>query len=342
MATISQIRGLLLEEVVLALLAKSGFRTIENAGADPTLSDGPAGLQVIGRGGIHQADAVADFRVIMPFGYPARLVVEAKCYSRRTNVGLPVVRNAVGVLKDIAEYFVPGPRPEIPSRARYHYRYAIFSATDFTREAQRYAFAQDIYLVPLARNTYMQPALSAIREISHPDFGALAWNQIEIDLHEFRMQTRRLLRHQQALPEFSDQSMVYKVGRLIERIGAIGGTLLGRANQHFPIYLTPMDSHALDQARTRRTIRVTIRYDQRSWYLIDEQGTNLFSFDLPTELFLMYADSGVLTRTAALDLKQEHLGEIQALYADGELVQPITFRLDWDWVERVRSQIVPS
>src|SRR5262245_13942324 len=106
----------------------TGYKTVERAGSDPTLHDGPAGLVVLGRGGRHQIDAVADFSITPAFSYPQRLLLEAKCYSDKYPVGLEITRNAVGVLKDSCEYWVPGV-DGFPAKARYHYQYALFSAS---------------------------------------------------------------------------------------------------------------------------------------------------------------------------------------------------------------------
>jgi len=118
------------------LLRATGYRIVEDDGNDPTLETGSAGLNLHGRGTDHQIDAIADFIVQHPFSNPQRLLVEAKCYERNTPVGLPVVRNALGTLRDVSEFWVRerptgGPGGGIP-RPRYHYQYAVFSATRFT------------------------------------------------------------------------------------------------------------------------------------------------------------------------------------------------------------------
>ena len=168
MATIGQIRGMLLEEAVLQLLRTAGYVPVERAGVDPTLHDGPSGLEVCGRGGNHQADAVADFCIDLPFAHPQRLVVEAKCFSPQYRVGLPIARNAVGVVKDISEFWIPpAKRSGIVRASRYHYQYAMFSASGFTPDAESYAFAQDIYLIPLERSRYVEHVIKAIRSLDH-------------------------------------------------------------------------------------------------------------------------------------------------------------------------------
>ena len=105
MASIGQLRGALLEEAVSHLLETVGYRLLDEG--DEGVSMGSAGLNVRGRGSQHQIDCIAGFDATPAFMYPLRLVVEAKCLNKK--VGLSVVRNSVGVIKDISEnYFTYG------------------------------------------------------------------------------------------------------------------------------------------------------------------------------------------------------------------------------------------
>jgi hypothetical protein len=154
-------RGMLFEEAVLHLLRISGYTPVLARNGDPTLDDTqPAGIAVIGRGARHQIDAIADYRIGQPFSHPQRLLVEGKCYTNK-NIELHVVRNSVGILKDVSEYWATA--DGIPkNHRRYHYQKAIFSATPFTAPAQRYAFAHDLYLFPIARSEYFKRVRDAI------------------------------------------------------------------------------------------------------------------------------------------------------------------------------------
>ena len=122
-----------------------------------------AGLLVRGRGTSHQIDAIADFSLHAPFSHPQRLLVEAKCFDSHQRVGLSIVRGALGTLKDVEEFWVSV--PDGPPKRRYHYQYSIFSATGYTENAQRYAFAQDIYLIPLAESRFFAPAITSLRNV---------------------------------------------------------------------------------------------------------------------------------------------------------------------------------
>lgn len=48
MAGTAQLRGMLLEEIVLKFLEGNGYQPILHAGSDPTLDDGPGGIEVVG------------------------------------------------------------------------------------------------------------------------------------------------------------------------------------------------------------------------------------------------------------------------------------------------------
>jgi hypothetical protein len=184
---------MLLEEAVLHLLRRSGYRTVDTCASDPTLCTLAAGLGVRGRGCSHQIDAIADFIVHQPFSNPQRLLVESKCYEFNHRIGIDVVRNAIGVLKDTSEFWAVGPGP-IAGRRRYHYQYAIFSASPFTSSAQKYAFAQDVHLFPLDRSTYVRPIVAAIRDAVPAELHLPAMVGQQGQFHQYRMAVREWLR----------------------------------------------------------------------------------------------------------------------------------------------------
>ena len=70
MARLVQVRGVLLEEVVLRFRKANGYTAIDVPGGDPTLDDGPLGIRVRGRGSIHEIDAIANYQLAPPFSYP--------------------------------------------------------------------------------------------------------------------------------------------------------------------------------------------------------------------------------------------------------------------------------
>ncbi|WP_240958445.1 hypothetical protein [Streptomyces chilikensis] len=178
----SVLRGYLLEEVIAWLLRSSGYRLLserdeqEKHPAHRVLQQRQHGLTVRGRGARHQADALGQFSYVPPFSLPVRLFVEAKFTG--TKVGLPTVRNGLGVLRDVNENMVTSLNKGSSGRPRqrYHYSYAIFSTAGFSRDAQEFALAHQMSLI----------------DLSMPDFAPLR------DL--VRTQTRRLFEAIKALP----------------------------------------------------------------------------------------------------------------------------------------------
>jgi hypothetical protein len=151
----SQVRGLFFESLVKKLLYNSGYTSI---------TDG----KIQGRGEKHQIDAYGKFSFHVPFVFPIRLLAEAKWYS--TNVKLQHVRNFVGVVKDISENYFVKPRTNVNElnellEKRYTDCGAIFSATSFSIQAQRYAYAQCIYLIPYNNNSILKDILNDVNVI---------------------------------------------------------------------------------------------------------------------------------------------------------------------------------
>ncbi len=337
MATISQIRGMLLEEAVLYLLRTSGYTPVLSAGSDPTLYNGHSGLEVFGRGGKHQIDAIADPIISLPFSNSSRLLVEAKCFSGGRPVGLHIIRNTVGVLKDVSEFWVP---PNDPNRLLtirpYHYQFAIFSASGYSIDAERYAFAHDIYLIQYQNSLYMYPIIQKILDITFNAFMASTRTSINVNMTELRKFVRNSIRDRYSnYPPQIPVLAVSKIRSFIDSVLAINGTLLAIAGRRFPIHLIPAPNTLLSELNDFYTVRIT--WDDRSWYLKDTNDRTLFSFDLPSELFNLYTEHGMLSETGALNLKEDILNTIQAILTIDNGAKIITFQLDMEWIKSIRS-----
>ncbi len=335
MTTLNQIRGMLLEECLLVLLRAGGYVPVLTAGKDPTLCDGKSGLECRGRGGVHQLDAVADHRIRLPFINPQRLLLEAKCYQH-DKVGLDVVRNAVGVLKDVSEWWVPAKRPG-EMRSRFHYTYAIASGTGFSIAAQRYAFAQDVYLLALKGVRCFAGVLQPIRELSAASFGATDPLRVPIDLGALRRTVRGLLASRQPYtrPEIAPGTGP-ALARIVAATRRVGGAMIGVAPGGFSVILVPVHARVIDQLGARTPVR--IMWDDQGWWLENSDGQRLFDFDLPEHLFRMYQRSGVLEEEAALDLKQRELSGFVAARVRHGVPEVVHLELDAEWLEQLRRE----
>ena len=143
-----QLKGKIFEKIIKHHLKKHGYKIIPDSVMNYYgVKKAQNGLNVKGRGAWHQIDALGQFQFQIPFVYPIRLFSEAKCLSNK--VGLPVIRNFVGVLKDISENYFIDKYEELEFKSRFRFTDcgAIFSTTPFTKPAQMYAYAQGVYLI---------------------------------------------------------------------------------------------------------------------------------------------------------------------------------------------------
>lgn len=346
MATISGLRAMFLEEANLYLLRASGYRTVEQRDpSDTTLEGDPySGLKVRGRGGLHQIDAIADLIISPPFTYAQRLLLEAKFYADNRPVDLEIIRNAVGVLKDVGEYWVT--RNGIPTKARYHYIYTLFSASNYTKDAERYAFAHDIYLIPLAQCQFIQPIIHSIRHISSQTFGHTPNEKIELPMTDLRRGIRAKLRDNR------DNQLEEVLNHHQDALGALRSfcnvcqrldkAFIGMIAGRFPIFLVPHPLFNLDQMNNEYDVSIHWSQENREkgWYIRSRStGNILFSFDLPIHVFENYAEHSMLSPNRALDLKEDLLTEIQVVSTINDQVRIIRFKLDREWLRNMRETV---
>lgn len=342
--------GMLMEEAILYLLEASGYKTVTNVNGDPTLYEERGVLSVLGRGGRHQIDGIADFAIGQPFSHPQRLLVEVKFHERP--IDIEVVRNAVGVLQDVREFWTSIPDERDIVKPRYQYTYAIFSASQYTRGAQLYAYAHDIYLIPLARSDFILPIITAIknikasvqpsvkRQVEEKRKGLILRDKIvrEFRYSDLKSYIRAAIRGMPGyqLTDIAEGSFLNLLEQFCQACRQLDGAVLGTLARRFPIFLVPDRDILLEDLRD---CNVTIHWDDRHHWHLYLMGGGTFSFDLPEELFMQYAESSMLSETRALDLKAERLHEIQAVVKQGGRVRIVTFHLDFNWLDQVRIDL---
>lgn len=142
----SQAGGYIFESVIWNFLRNSGYIRVQ-------------GRQIKGRGATHQIDASGLLGIPTPFISPIRLICEAK--FQKGKIGLPEIRNFVGVYKDISEnYFIKGTKSKY--KTRYTDSACMFSKSPFSENAQNYAWAHNIFLVSFDKISALRPIISQI------------------------------------------------------------------------------------------------------------------------------------------------------------------------------------
>lgn len=334
------LRGMLLEEAILYILSKTGYTPIFRKNGDPSLCDGHSGLEVLGRGAKHQIDAVADYQYTPPFCNQQRLLIEAKFKGNKT--GIDIVRNATGVHKDVSEYWVvDNTTGDRIAKKRFHYLYAIFSKEPFTKPAQDFAYAQDIFLLPLKRNTLFKPIIEVIDGIS---FDGMDEKPKLSAVREYvRSRLFEDITYYGEDNVYEDEVDVIRVLLSTNLTGFIdvcrqrGFGFITMFDGKFPVFLSA--ARGLNTFVFEEENYVRIKVSEEGWVIESRNGADLFTFDLPEEIFEKYQKSGALTRRQLLNIKANHMSEFYVFVSQNGDLRLVKFKLDQLWFERVSQDL---
>lgn len=358
MASIGQVRGALLEEIVLFLLGKTGYRTIE-AGEEGT-RQGTAGLEVEGRGEWHQIDALAEVGLTPPFMYPLRLIIEAKCQSER--VDLPVVRNTVGVLKDIVENHFSNHRiaaswkNDVLHIQPYNYHAAIFSASGYAETAQNYAFAHQIFLIQYKRIPLIRSLVDTLLLLRPQHFRGASISRkkprVQFDanaLSRVRYAFRKFLRHESTtdvFSEFLDEEGVTVIMPLfLESLHKVGGSYYGIIRGKYPVHLLSENELPASLFQNTDSLPCHLRFKSasRCWFFCpamhkgEDESYFELQFDMPEQiaelLDLVWDDPA---RRA--DTKETFVSHVDLTGKIAGITRHVRLELEREWLEQFKKK----
>jgi hypothetical protein len=136
-------KGKILEEIIQKMLLNQGYERLSKH--DPKYNPSTGNFE--GRGANHELDAFGQYKHSIPFVHPIRLLCESKCYKSSRSVGIPIIREAITVRKDISENYQS--RSGDPANDWRIECFAVFSTSGFSSDAIELACAHGIYLVSL-------------------------------------------------------------------------------------------------------------------------------------------------------------------------------------------------
>ncbi|PJN86847.1 hypothetical protein [Bacillus sp. mrc49] len=319
--TEAMLRGYLLEEALSKLVENSGYNLIttnvlNNPNLNPEFTLRGNGLNIKGRGGIHQADVLGQFSFSLPFTYPVRLFLEAKFKSNKT--GIDVVRSGIGILQDLnSNYQTIDLNGEDLLAQRYNYQYAIFSTSGFTNNAIKLAIAHKIHLIDLSGYEYegLRNVISETASRINREFNNYPLNEIRQIIRKefFRLNLNRR--------EVQDRKMRNILDNYFMFIRNFGDLYLASTNSPFTILLKPFSSEDFKYllSKTRKTtfdVNITWNYAENKnyWYItIDDTIDYItFSFVLPTLLaeYIFNQQTRNLQLSSALNAKKRYFNNI--------------------------------
>lgn len=348
MATITQIRGALLEEAVLFLLQKVGYETVEPGtfAAHPVegMRKGHSGLEVRGRGTWHQLDACAIWRHSPAFMYPLQLIVEAKCYRSGRPVGVETPRNSVGVLKDISEnYFTIRGRNQDFQGPRYNYAAAIFSTSKFTKGAVAYAIAHQVFLIQYENVPVVQPLIHAIFQFDNNCISNIGKSAISAARRYYRARLTGEPIDNIRFAQLTDKGKELLDGSISEACQIIRGSYFGMLQGRWPMHLlrrTPLPASAFQQDSIRCKI---VGNGQGEWKFVpigvgdeDEKYFEL-EFSLPRTVAELVANSWD-DPVGVANIKQVLFSYIDLSGVIGGIRRNIRLELDRNWIRNYIQQ----
>ncbi len=344
MATLAGIRGALLEEIVLYLLKQAGYSILDEHA--PDIRQGHSGLELEGRGEKHQVDAIVSYEYTPAFIYPIRLIVEAKAYAK--NIGIEVVRNGVGVLKDINENFfsyrtVANQRNYTSAfkLKRFNYTYAIFSINGYTANAQRYAIAHQIFLIQYKHVPQMRILRDLLFDLQSIDFDedATSDRAIDVRLSELRDDFAQYLKGVQGLEEnmtISEHGQeIYQ--QMKTSLNSIGGSYFGLLNGQYPIHIFS-DSALPENIEDEEFAEVSVvNYENEFYMEFRVRGCSL-NFELPDEIARFFATAWEQGATSVANTKLETIHYITLSGLVNGRRRSIKIGLDRDWLTQFLCQ----
>lgn len=330
-STSNQVKGAIFEVVVKKLLEKNEY---EECKPDNEQVDYKG--RVRGRGEWHQIDALGRWKYSIPFVYPIRLLCEAKCLNQP--VGLPVIRNFVGAIKDISENYFVEDNQNIDKRMlskRHTDCGSVFSVSGFTNQAQRYAYAHNIFLVSYENNPIIDEFKKIVEDTAQ--FIQLAkrtnkrkfsrwfedaWARNYIDNSAGYLTDRR---------KFEDNLKILR-----DKFERVNTSVVGIATSVYPIHL--LSSHKIPYDLFRETdeayFRTTYRRTERGGHYFE-----IFPSDFPEIKFYFTVPEVILSkyRESIKRLKMEFLEWIDVPVTLGPIRRILRFKLDKEWLRSVEN-----
>jgi hypothetical protein len=323
----SQTRGKIFEALIKYYLSQHGYTIIpENIRNYYGIKKRSNGLNVKGRGAYHQIDALGQFQFIIPFVYPIRLIAEAKCYNstRIKSMGINKIRDFVGVVKDISENYVIDTYRDLKYKSRFRFTDSgvFFSTLPFSKNAEMYAYAQGIYLIPCPQvlpfvnclysqmnrnNEFKQKVENFIVELNQGRFSNINDLELESDIDIY--------------------------------------SYFGMVMSWLPILISSKKQMPLEAFRDTDNIDVEIGYN----YIENEERRTIPSFQIrfnnwqgnfqiPFYMFAEYVKSINFFEDMA-NMKEKNLNYIDIPFRIGEIRRIIRLNIDIDWLNNYRRSL---
>lgn len=308
----ASVKGKLFEYFVCKLLLACGFKQVAKDGL--LIFDGRPGTMIQGLGQAHNADVLLEPPFQTPFYFSTRLLVECKCYN--DTIGLPVIRNALGLREDInsfdivTEDILKNRRLSYTTRStcypmkRYSYQVAVASFSGFKSTAIPFAQTHRIPLISFSESRLFQDIRYSILEVERRA-------NFDEEYAEFVLQY--LVEHQYERRVYRDDN--YKDDIFVSFINEIrwfqDRIVIGLLEDGTILFMIKngQDNFYQEQNNTYNDgCEILWSNEVDAWELRD--GRQSYSFELPKEIYQEWVESAEEQRRAAVQIKQDYFSKI--------------------------------
>ena len=297
--------------------------------------------------------------------YPLRIIVEAKCRAEEP-VGIDVVRNSLGVLRDVTEnYFTyhPNNNKEVQIQ-RFNYHSAIFSSSGYTKGAQRYAIAHQIFLIQYQKVPIIRPVIDALLNMNVEDFrngnrtqrGEYVHFDEDNPFKLLRSNFRKVLkganvsRSEEVLLNafFTEEGINLIRENIISQMRMIKGSYYGMLQGKYPMHLlSDTELPSAPFVQSDEILCEIYHRDENTWSFVprncEEGDSNYFElqFDLPEEIAKLM--EGIWGDFEAIGrLKREMFSFINISGKIGGIRRQLKLKLDEDWLSEYIESVTRS
>ncbi|PWM39541.1 MAG: hypothetical protein DBX52_04585 [Clostridiales bacterium] len=308
----SSVKGKLFEFFVYKLLIFCRFQPVVKDGL--LVYNGPAGTMLQGLGQPHNADVLLTPPFQTPFYFPTRLLIECKCCEME--IGLPVIRNALGLREDINHFEIVTEEILKSRRSarsagcisypmqRYHYQVAVASMSGFKSTAISFAQAHKIPLISFYHSLLFEDIQACISELEYYA------QQDEV----FAEKLLDLLKREMNAPDrdfYFEDSYGNIAMEFFNRVSAYRHLItIGLLEDGTILFLVRAEDTAAQEGGEQYDDGYTIHWstESKAWELHDQNRR--YYFELPRAILEEWKRSIVEKRHAALQIKRDYFSRI--------------------------------
>lgn len=352
--TSGQLKGSLLEYLVKKLLLNCGFTYVKPDGHYIWAQNGTGLFYINGKGAAHDADVLMEPPIQIPFSYPSRLLFECKAYN--SNVGLNVIRNALGLRYDINEFEIITDKSieqrknnkrasyAISDRKRFNYQVGVASVELFSASAIEFAANNKIPL--LSMRWFLSDTVCDLFTLINSGYLKNISNKIQQELYRiFKFKDPTNLYMESEIEDFLESDEI--IGKIIKDFNqVINRSYIGLIETGDLIFLITEDkrnSNILDHQRSFDSLQAKIHYykeEPNTWLLnLRDSDINVnFKFFVPDSIMQMWKNYS-LDKNVAIDLKEQFFSRM-FIFTQRQRSNRLPFilaNINKDWLERIKE-----